>query len=328
MELTLKSYRDRLNMVRELMNRNADAYSQLEDRLLEKGVEYTLVMPMVEVVMGFDPLQDICYEMASEEMNNQRFDFLIDQKLLIEAKRLGAVLDEGNIQEQIRKYIRKNQGIDYGILTNGVDWEFWLHQDYIARASGATITLPGSRKTVKALEVGLSDFNGDQMISVFSAISRDNYETFFRQLAKVVARIMTGGKGKIPKLHDEISLNKALRQRVEELVAIKKGAYYDALQNKKIFPGDRLCFEGEGIKLTVEVTDVGSVSVVVDQTNILDYREAMSKKNKWKRFPEMLSKWESGEGVEYMSPLDILKEAKDRQRINKSYLELFSKVQS
>ena len=50
------------------------------------GVECTLLVPLLEIGLEFDAMEDINYEVSSSVKNNQRFDFLIKNCFLIEAK--------------------------------------------------------------------------------------------------------------------------------------------------------------------------------------------------------------------------------------------------
>ena len=96
----------------------------------------SIVLPLFEVVLCFNPLEDIKMEHGSVKYNNQRFDFIVQPQkedhysLVVEAK----ALNESNLkkhEEQIVKYMKDNQEYPWGILTNGFEWRFYLSKKYV-----------------------------------------------------------------------------------------------------------------------------------------------------------------------------------------------------
>jgi len=62
MELTEQNYRDRLTEILINKKKGGEYWDNMSSRLKEKGVEYCIVLPLFEVVLGFDPLKDISME--------------------------------------------------------------------------------------------------------------------------------------------------------------------------------------------------------------------------------------------------------------------------
>jgi len=107
----LSVLKDRIAYVKsELGNEN----STLVNRLSEKGVECTILVPIFEYIFGFDIVKDVNFEYTSNK-RYERFDFLIDGKFIVEAKKLNEQFSV-KLTKQLEKYIAHHDEVNYGLL--------------------------------------------------------------------------------------------------------------------------------------------------------------------------------------------------------------------
>ncbi len=112
MELTAQNFLARLDRIKQMHSENGEEWDELCKRLKEKGTEYCIVFPLFEVMLGFDPLEDVKMEQEAVKRNDQRFDFVIKSKddeysLIVEAKSISETLSNKH-EEQLTKYIEAN----------------------------------------------------------------------------------------------------------------------------------------------------------------------------------------------------------------------------
>jgi hypothetical protein len=126
-------------------------------RLQEKGVECTILMPMFEYFLGYDPINDIQYEVTSSNVYRQRFDFLLDHRFVVESKALNSPITNDEVK-QISKYIAQNDEINYGMLTNGLEYVFLVQRSFIEKVANSGGAIVGaSRPVYNVLTVSASD---------------------------------------------------------------------------------------------------------------------------------------------------------------------------
>lgn len=223
MELTQKTFSDRLELLRHLATEKPEDLEARKASLHEKGVECAVIVPLLEVILDFDALSDVTYEQSSVSHHGQRFDFLIDGKLLVEAKDLGANLDEHF--KQVTTYIQKNTDINYGILTNGIEFQIWVERSFI-EAVGNT-QLPHTAKVAKVFELSLQNDSVQFILDVFSLLAKGIYEQTFGTVANVAAYYASGSRGRPPVLHNDKTIDEELRNRIRDAVVIQKGVFYE-----------------------------------------------------------------------------------------------------
>ena len=78
-----KIFQQRLNKILDDQDKDSPVYS---GKLREKGVEYSIILPLLETILNFDPIDDIEYECNSNQVHGQRFDFLLDGCFVVESK--------------------------------------------------------------------------------------------------------------------------------------------------------------------------------------------------------------------------------------------------
>ncbi|ORJ55887.1 type I restriction enzyme HsdR N-terminal domain-containing protein [Geothermobacter hydrogeniphilus] len=277
MELTEQSFRDRLSYLSRAKIEKDEEWNDIVRRLKEKGVEYCIVLPLFEVVLGFDPLKDVKMEQGSDEYSNQRFDFVITPQennhysLIIEAKSLL----ETNLkkhEEQITKYMRDNQEYPWGILTNGFEWHFFLSKKYIEFKFNDDRPLDNykSNKIFNVLSLSLSDEN---FIEIMQGMRKGDLGTFWHNMAKYTYATIAGGRGKRPNIHNNRSINEYISEQIKEAVEIKTGEYWDLIQSGKMNKGDKVFCKNNFIDLTFELDSGGRLILKPKRANTHDFAE-------------------------------------------------------
>lgn len=308
MELTQKTFAERLGEIRDLLATKPDEFDQLSGTLREKGVECVIVVPLLEVVLDFNTLRDVAYEQSSDVKFGQRFDFLLDGCFLVEAKPLGTHLDEHH--RQIIDYIKDNAAVNYGILTNGVDFQVWVKKTFIESTKG---TLQHLGPVVKVVELSLREDSTEFVLSVLRIFRRERYRESFKRIAGVAGFYGAGGRGRPHILHEDRDTNEVLTARIKEAVSFKEGWYYGEIKEGKRHVGDILRYRNECVEITVELTQTGSVILRKGKANVHDI--VVAKRSGWGPMISLIMETWAETDTEFQDPVDIIKLAQNKQRI-------------
>lgn len=323
MELTQKSFSQRLTDLQNIvLNPEQKDFLRYKKQLHEKGVECALLIPMLEVVMDFDTFSDVAYEQASKQKNSQRFDFLLQNKFLVEAKELNANLDAH--YKQIQRYIFDNTDINYGMLTNGIDFQIWVQKSYIEKISNTT--LPHTDNVTKVFDFSIrEEKEGPKFVlDVLSIFRKEKFEETFRSIASVAGAYASSKRGKKTNLHDDIKIDKRLHNKIQEAISIKKGIYYEEIRNNNMSPGETLIFEDNCVKIAVEVTETGTVILEKGGANILDFNKALE--SGWAPMTTRIAEEWSKEPTEFQDPIEIIKLGKNIQKLHRKELYEFKSI--
>jgi hypothetical protein len=308
MELTQKNLGKRLETL-QIYLKDPLKFSILSERLHEKGVECSIIVPIVEVVLDFDALEHVDYEKFSVTKYGQRFDFVLDGCFLIEAKPLDANLHDH--YEQIDRYLKGNEEILYGILTNGVVYQVWIKKGLLEESGKCSLS--HTRDVVKVLEMSLREDSPQKILEVLSLFKRDNYRNSFAQIAAIARKYVLGGSGRIPIVGDDRILGEELRARIKSAVIIEKGVYYDDVVNGRMSIGDRLCYKNHCVEIVVEVTETGGVWLRKGDANVTNLKAAMDED--WAPILKMIQETWSKDDTPYLDPLEIIKKARGKDKL-------------
>jgi len=292
-----KSYLER---VKELIEKEPEGL--LTQRLNEKGVECSLVVPLFEYLLGFNSLTDIQYEITSKERNGQRFDFIINDEFIVEAKSLGVSLEK-NIEEQLLSYLNYNEKYDFGFLTNGWEYRFFITKRYIERTINEGKPLGENiDKSIRAFVVQVND---DHFVEVMELFSKELYQKNIKNIATYIQRIYEPTKGPATKLHDNKDIDSYIKRLIENSVDIRRGFYYDRVRTGEIKAGDKMSYKSKDLEITVYVEKDGTIILPKDGIKINN----MSKILEDGKFPELLtnfaSTW-SRQDTFFDSPYEII----------------------
>ncbi len=325
MELTAKVLQDRLELIR--IKEKSGELSKLSNRWSEKGVECGIIMPIVEIILDFNIVDDVEFESSSKEYNKQRFDFVINGDLLIEAKKFDEKLSDH--YKQISKYM-KNSDVKYILLTNGIDFEFFVKRKHVEDIRKAEINEKFTiyENLIKVISITYIKDVGS-FLKIMSLFSKEKYnETFFKLIGYVCAHIGTEGFKKNYKIGIEKDIDKLVKNNIEKCISIEApGYYYDNINNGKsdLKVGDSLIFDDYnegGITIIVKINEYGNVVVVLNEC---DYHPVRAVK-KYKKVIEVFRNWADGSNRTYSTPADIIKELTGHKKKNNSYNNLFVKL--
>jgi hypothetical protein len=212
MELTEKTLIDRLNYIINLQ-RDDLKWSEVKDKIREKGVECSLILPVLDVLLGYDAINDIAYEEPSKKVNGQRFDFLILNKILVEAKRLDEDLNDHI--PQIATYMNDND-IETGILSNGFDYWLLISKTYIQRIANEGQEIANlNKKVVPVLKLSIDPLqqgNCEFFLKVIKMFSKDDFEETVRKMAYAAYKVITFSKKGKMILHKDKAVDDYLQQ--------------------------------------------------------------------------------------------------------------------
>jgi len=302
MEITLQNLEKRLRNLRDSLN-DDDKIEKLRHSLKEKGVECAIILPIFEVVLDYDPFADIEFERKSDTQNKQTFDILIEGRFLIESKKLGENLDDH--ESQIRRYVEGNENINYGIITNGVDYQVWMQKSYIYDIFGEDLSdlLPEKKKgVIKLFEFGLqnnSDNSIDSFLSIMTAFHKEKYNYFFEACAKFVGSVSSKTRGKRPILLSKKSEDSFVKNEIKKNCLEERG-FFDVR-----YSGRKVRYVDSGLEICGVILDNGFVEINYEECNINDFQSCI---RHFKNVLDVFKKWQEGRGNVYSDPIQIIKE--------------------
>ncbi len=318
MELTAENFKERL---REISSYDREKLNDLDKRLNEKGVEFSIIMPLLDVIMDFNPIMDIDFEMSSIKYTGQRMDYLLCGDFLIEVKRISADISQD--YDQIAKYM-KNEKIKYAILTNGLDYEFFIKAD--EEIKGALREKILNESVVNIMGFRIDDIiDIDDFAKIMKLFSKNKYEDTFsniRDFVKAVCKIGKYGKQKRIGAEDK-EIEKFVKSLIENKFVKKKGMYYE----KSEYIGKKFvidCYDSEGYKIAFEVDENGMLIVIAEKC---DYHAGKLDSEDKKRLDRLIETWKEGKQNIYTHYKDIIKEIKGlKNRPKKSYDEIIKEL--
>lgn len=120
-------------------------------------------------------------EYYPEGRNDLRFDFVIedmksDYSMVVEAKSLKENLK--TYHNTMFKYIQANSSIPWGILTNGLEWHFFVSRQFMEERLGEGKKLPGyiEKKVFNVLNLRLED---QHFLSIMSSMAKEKLKDFW-----------------------------------------------------------------------------------------------------------------------------------------------------
>ncbi|MBL7067416.1 MAG: hypothetical protein ISS29_06105 [Candidatus Marinimicrobia bacterium] len=308
--LNESSFRQRIEFLKEILNDEKQS-NEIISRLQEKGVECSILIPLFEIELGFDTLKDIQYEYTSNKRFD-RFDFLLDGRIICEAKKLNSPLHK--LHNQIQEYIFGHNDINYGILSNGTEYTFLVQKSFIKEflLPEERFQITFDKKVFHLLTISVFDQYFYEIIKLFS---KDQYHQTFSNIAKfALTRI---NKTKITKICDDKILNSLIQKKVTDTINIQHGKYLKDIQEGKIFPGDKLSYEDEFVKINLTVEKDGRVKLEKGSAIIKNMMQVMN--NEFSPMIDLVrGEWRDFDQI-FIEPSDAIRAAIERKRLSKKY---------
>jgi len=307
-----------LQRLRNVKEGLSDIDSNISGKLNEKGVECALIMPLLETILDFDPIEDICYESSSLEKNGQRFDFLIENCFLIEAKRLNVSLKD--MQEQLKRYILGNKNINFGILTNGIRYIVYLQKTFIREHSpeNRELLVPMKKDVLEVLNFSVDDENFIDIIRLFQ---KDNYKYHFQRIAHYV--LSCYNQGKVSKVCEDKELNELIKDKIRDSLNIQTGIYLNKINSGEYTSGDILVYTNENFEIHVTVQEDGRVKLIPGAVKNINFNGILN--TKFENIIDLVrSEWT--EEKVFIDPLDIIRVATKSTRLHNQSQYKFVKI--
>ncbi len=252
--------REVISRVRKLI----DLSPTLVSRLAEKGIECYIIAPALDAWFRADLIESVSYEVSSERRNDQRFDFVVDDVGVIEAKSLKGQISQ--YEEQIKEYLQDNPKYHYGVLTNGIDWEVWLNCSTSDDLRDCRIFAP-----IKVAHFDLRDEEKrEKCVLALCKFRRETREDFLASLKNCVKRIKRGGMGPWPRHDHDRELNEFIQNAIPRQIEPRRTQYIQAIQREEIVPGTILTHHEDYAEVSIKVREDGSVSLALEGIKILD----------------------------------------------------------
>jgi hypothetical protein len=304
------AFMQRLNVI---LADQANDPPELPDRLNEKGVECSILIPLFENILGYDPVDDIEYEVTSKKVHGQRFDFLLDGRFVVESKALNTPLT-GKVVKQIADYIAQNDDINYGMLTNGIEYVFLIQRAFIERVANDNDPIVGATQIVyNVLTLSADDQHFADIIPLFSKTS---YDEAFKAIARYAFRQLVPTKGPTTKIVVDKELDKYVKSLIEEKMDFKRGYYLGRIRSGELASGQQLIYQDKYVSIAVVLQPDGTVrlpkaSVIADVNAMLADQEFLA-------LVPLLTEWHGADQV-FEDPRDIFKLATGKQKISSKY---------
>ena len=293
-----------------ISSQETDEVNRLRDNLLEKGVECAILVPLFELFMDFDPIADVKYERKAADSTNHYLDFLLDDKVVVEAKKFGLAFTK-EIVEQITKYIALNDDINYGILTNGWEYAFFVQRHFMEKRFNDGERLQGHQKDVfPAMSISIDD---EYFYDVISLFKKSVYESTFLSVAKCVYRELVKTQGKYPTITGAGKVDAFMKKRIEESVDFKPGEFHSDIQKQKRSPGDMVLYEAKGVRIPAVIKGDGKLIVKQGTAEITDFQQVMQDQTFLPMIDLIRGEWSESD-TEYDSRSDIIKQATGMQK--------------
>ncbi len=314
--LSETSFIQRIDFLKEDLSKEKPKYI---DRLKEKGVECSILVPLFEILLGFDALKDIEYEFTSDK-RFERFDFLIENRFIVEAKRLNYPLVDSKITDQIEKYILHHDNINYGVLSNGIEFAFFISKCFIEEflEPEEKLKIDFNKAVFHVFTLSMDD---EMFFNVIKLFSKDTYHEMFSRIAKFVKTRINNTRA--TKIADEKDLNTWLQNKISETMDVRRGRYFKDIQSGKYKPGDKLEYNDGNIKITVILEIDGRVRLEKGAAEIKDLMPVLDSE-----FSPMIdlvrSDWRNRDII-FNDTDEIMKEATGKGRLRKGAF-VFEKI--
>lgn len=283
-------------------------------RLQEKGVECTILVPLFENLLGYDPVDDIQYELTSSNVYHQRFDFLLDQRFLVESKSLNFPITSKEVK-QISEYIAQNDEISYGMLSNGLEYVFFLQKSFIEKVANSGETIVGSTRSVyNVLSISASD---EKFYDIMSLFSKTSYDEVFKAIAKYVLRQLVPMRGRTSPIASDRDLDEYIKQLIESKMDFKKGYYLEKIRSGEYVVGQSLEYDDDYICMNVELQSDGTVKLPKGGVKVKD-TNAILADGEFKPLIGLLTEWYDSDQF-FEDPRDIFRKATGKQRVSSKY---------
>ena len=301
------SFLQRLDEIKKDLKSEVD--SHINENLQEKGVECVILMPLFEILLGFDALHDIKYE-SNSKVDSGRFDFLIENKFIVEAKKLNTPLTK--VHKQISKYIENEDGVYYGVISNGIEFQFFIQKEFIEEFLPAEkkLMINFKKDVFHILTISIYDENFIDIIRMFS---KEKYHKSFMKMTRFVLSQINMTRS--TKICNNKKLNIYLQKAIKKTINIQPGIYLKDIQSGKRKEGDIVIYENKNVKIPLIIEKDGRVRLKKGQAIVKNMTEVMD--SEFSPLLELVQHdWKEKDTL-FTEPRDCIKIAMGRKKLSK-----------
>lgn len=309
------------------------------DQWKEAGLKSVLIVPLFKNLLEYNPLVDMAFEAKLPSTGGDYLDILLQDSLVIEAKRFNLLSSDKKrkrARKEIRRYLAPDDNIFFGILTDGISWEFFMERRFIERYGHDGKKIPLIREEIplcfsfKSFEDGFLD-----NMRIFHS------KGFFRNmkfLAKCIANRALRKPG-APAWHnlfttlENAQLQKIcgdnLKTKIEDTFRYETGEYFEQIRSKEIRVGVKFQWEDKFLRLGVIVQPNGAVKVDLNSTFVKPENQHMV----LKKYPNIIEKlfhtWvQNEEDCIYATRIELLRDITGKKaiRAQDKFLAAWTKV--
>ena len=279
--MSIDLIKERINEIKKaLKSGDPQEIEYFSKHIKESGLKSLLIVPIFQEFLGFTSMKHYGFEVALSEKalaKQPAIDILIDEQMVIETKNFNYLANEKtrkDAEAQTKFYIKpKGDKIEYGILTDGVLWEFFIDTAFISRVSNE-----GSQVADMNEDIPLCitfDIMNEYFFELLSMFHKDIYQANIKKLSDGILKTIKGTPGgfgwqnlfaKVENTEIQSKCGKFIKQKIEEQFRIKKGEFYDDIKAGKTKEGVLYKIEDQYICLVFKVISNGFIQIIPEQS--------------------------------------------------------------
>ena len=263
--------RERFKRLKDSLKDN-DSWFRYQNDLKEEGLKAIFIVPLLMEHLGFSNIDDFKFE--DVQGANQGFaDIILRDNFLLELKKFNLLSDKSELEKaekQIRKYIKNEKDkIYFGVLTDGVVWNFYIDKRFIVLHGNESQDLPELDDDCPlCLSINIQN---EQFLNLLYMFNIDDYESNIKKILvnSVVNKLLSkGGKYALNKMFSRLEnmdmegiCGKYVQDQIDELFKLEKGEFFEQVKLDKNFLKSTYKYEDEFIIIEHGVVQNGHIKV-------------------------------------------------------------------
>lgn len=281
-------FKDRIRPFIEAAD-DPDKIEQIQNTLREDGVKSLLVVPILFEHLGFNRLEH--YKFEEPKANAHSFaDILVKDVFLFELKKFGLLNDSREraaAEKQIQDYLKNQKdNINYGILTDGITWSFYLDKKYIEKHGYEEKDIAEIDSSVPmCFTLRISDENFLLFLTMFHCdcfeenIKKTLCRAIVNKTLNVPGRVaLTPMFAKIENTQIASTCETILYEQIQANFRIDKGEFYQEIVSKSRKTGDVLFFEDDLIYIEGKLAKNGYIQVLPGKSRMKENQQEAAKR--------------------------------------------------
>lgn len=335
-----KDFIKRISDLRKLLKSNeTESLTNLQNNLKEQGVRSLFVIPLLEDILGYEQIENYHFEYQISGSGASKLPavdiLLIKENLIIETKPFNSLSNDKNKQDaedQLKKYIKpKEDEINYGLLTDGVIWEFMIDKLFLKNRcnDGKNVDIDDDIPVCLTFKV-LDDNFLNLMMLFHKDLCLENIKKLGDGIVKTIQNTK-GGFGwqnifaKVDDITNQVKCGDIIKNQILNIFKIKKGELYQDIKDGKINIKELYYIEDEYLKIVFNILSNGCIKVISEKSLLKPEKQHQV----LEIFPNIIKKlfdeWVNNEeSREYESLKELLKDMQGTAKITNYGAKLIS----